>query len=121
MVVVSLANMNDRWGAIAAMLQLSDNGQQLQVLYVDQGYTGEWFARAVLQLVGAQVEVVKKKETGFSVLPKRWIVERTLSWLTQNRRLSKDYELLPEVSETMIYVAMIRLMLRRLTDKKLAA
>ncbi len=70
--------MNDRWGAIAAMLQLSDNGQQLQVLYVDQGYTGEWFARAVLQLVGAQVEVVKKKETGFSVLPKRWIVERTL-------------------------------------------
>ena len=55
------------------------------------------------------------------MLPKRWIVERTLSLLTQNRRLSKDYELLPEVSEAMIYVAMIRLMLRRLTNKKLAA
>ena len=103
MVVVSEANMNDRLGATAGMLQLSENGQQLQVLYVDQGYTGERFATTVFQLVGAKVDVVKKNETGFKVLPKRWIVERNLSWLGQNRRLSKDYELLPEVSETMIY------------------
>ena len=47
-------------------------------------------------------------------LPKRWIVERTFSWLTQNRRLSKDYERLPESSEAFIYVAMSRLMARRL-------
>jgi putative transposase len=47
-------------------------------------------------------------------LPKRWIVERTFSWLSQNRRLSKDYERLPESSETFIYVAMSRLMARRL-------
>lgn len=46
---------------------------------------------------------------------------RTLSWLAQNRRLSKDYELLPEVSETMIYIAMMRLMLRRLTANKSTA
>jgi len=47
-------------------------------------------------------------------LPKRWIVERTFSWLGQNRRLSKDYERLPETAETLIYVAMSRLMVRRL-------
>jgi putative transposase len=47
-------------------------------------------------------------------LPKRWIVERTFSWLSQNRRLSKDYERLPESSEAFIYVAMSRLMARRL-------
>ncbi len=52
---------------------------------------------------------------GFRVLPRRWVVERTFAWLGQNRRLSKEYERLPEISEAMIHVAMSRLMLRRLT------
>jgi putative transposase len=51
---------------------------------------------------------------GFQVLPKRWVVERTFSWIDQNRRMSKDYERLPETSEAFIYVAMTRLMIRRL-------
>jgi putative transposase len=50
---------------------------------------------------------------GFQVLPKRWVVERTFSWIDQNRRMSKDYERLPESSEAFIYVAMTRLMVRR--------
>jgi putative transposase len=73
-----------------------------------------------LQLVGANVDVIKRQNAEFKILPKRWIVERTFSWLAQNRRLSKDYEMLPEVSETMIYIAMVRLMLRRLTSNKIA-
>ena len=52
--------------------------------------------------------------TGFSVLPKRWIVERTFAWLGRYRRLSKDYEALPESSESVILIAMINLMSRRL-------
>jgi putative transposase len=51
---------------------------------------------------------------GFRVLPRRWVVERTIAWIDQNRRMSKDYERLPESAETFIYVAMSRLMLRRL-------
>jgi len=52
---------------------------------------------------------------GFQVLPRRWVVERTFSWIDKNRRMSKDYERLPESFEAFIYVAMSRLMLRRLT------
>ena len=51
---------------------------------------------------------------GFQVLPRRWVVERTFSWIDHNRRMSKDYERLPETSEAFIYVAMSRLMVRRL-------
>jgi putative transposase len=51
---------------------------------------------------------------GFVLLPKRWVVERTLGWLMHCRRLVRDYEVLPETSETFIYLAMIRIMVRRL-------
>ncbi len=51
---------------------------------------------------------------GFIVLPRRWVVERTFSWIGENRRMSKDYERLPESGEAFIYVAMTRLMARRL-------
>jgi putative transposase len=65
---------------------------------------------------GWQLEVVKRdrKVRGFEVLPKRWIVERTFGWLRRDRRLGKDYERKVQTSETLIEVAMIRLMLRRL-------
>ena len=65
---------------------------------------------------GWELQVVERNREaqGFKVLPKRWIVERTFSWLLRNRRLSKDYERMVQSSETFIEVAMIRLMLRRL-------
>jgi putative transposase len=55
------------------------------------------------------------RPSGFHVLPRRWVVERTLGWLGQSRRLAKDYEKKPSSSEAMIYITMIRLMLKRLT------
>lgn len=83
-------------------------------VFVDGGYTGtliEW----AKQMFGYTVEVVKRTEQHlFQVLPKRWIVERTLAWLNWSRRLSKDYELLHTTTETMIYVAFVHLLLRRL-------
>jgi putative transposase len=62
----------------------------------------------------ATVDVICRTEPGFHVLPKRWIVERTFAWWNQYHRLSKDYELLPEMSKSIIYAVMIRLMLKRL-------
>ena len=55
--------------------------------------------------------------SAFTVLPRRWVVERTFSWLGQNRRMSKDYERVPESSEAFVYVAMTRLMARRLARR----
>lgn len=57
---------------------------------------------------------IKKNTNSFEVLPWRWIVERTLAWISRNRRLSKDYEGLNNVSEAFIYLAMIKVMIRRL-------
>jgi putative transposase len=66
--------------------------------------------------IGCAIEIVKRSDdtSGFKVLPRRWVVERTLAWLGRYRRLSKDYEYHPQTSETMIYAAMTHLMLRRL-------
>ena len=63
-----------------------------------------------------KLEIVKRVEgkNGFHILPSRWIVERTLAWIGKFRRLSKDYEYLPQTSESMIYAAMVNIMVRRL-------
>lgn len=61
-----------------------------------------------------EVVLRKDQQKGFQVLPMRWLVERTFAWLSNCRRLSRDYEALPQSSETFIYLAMIRLMLKRL-------
>jgi putative transposase len=115
-VVVSEANGQDRVGAAAALMEESFDSSSLQLIWVDQGYSGQRFACAVANLCFAEVEVVKRTESEFKVLPRRWVVERTFGWLGRYRRLSKDYELLPEVSEAMIYGAMVRLMLSRLAS-----
>jgi putative transposase len=65
------------------------------------------------------LEVVERQPgtRGFSILPRRWVVERILSWISRNRRMSKDYERKVQTSETLIQVAMIRLLLARLGRK----
>jgi putative transposase len=89
---------------------------RLTKLWADAGYGGAplttwlaWFGGWVLEIVRGVVG-----QAGFHVEPKRWIVERTFGWLNYYRRLSKDYEELPETSEVMILIAMTHLMLRRL-------
>jgi putative transposase len=113
-VVVTEANLPERLGGAAVVMEAAEATENLVLIWVDQGFSGENFARVIQQLCAAKVEVICRTEVGFQVLPKRWIVERTFAWWNQYRRLSKDYELLPEMSESMIYTVMIRLMLKRL-------
>nr|WP_315862756.1 IS5 family transposase [Trichothermofontia sichuanensis] len=114
--LVSEANASERLGAVVVLHEAQPKLSRLEVVWVDQGYSGENFARAVQQVCGesVRVEVIERQSSGFEILPKRWIVERTFGWFNWFRRLSKDYELYTSMSEAMLYGALIRLMTGRL-------
>ena len=116
--VVTAANVPDRDGAKPLLEGLRHQFSRLRRLWADGAYTGELLAWvwALRPKRKVRFEIVKRPKgtKGFQVLPWRWIVERTFGWLGRYRRLSKDYEYLPHTSETMIRVAMIHLMVRRL-------
>lgn len=117
-VAVTAASVQDRDGARVLLKRLGGAGKKLRRIWVDGGYRGE-----LLEWVKARfkfiLEVVLRsdEQKGFVVLPRRWVVERTFAWLSNNRRLSKDYERLPETSEAFVQIAMMRLMLLRLKPK----
>lgn len=117
-VVVHAANVQDRDGARLALARLAGRFPRLRLVWADGGYAGALLGWAAATL-GLVVEIVAKPAgaTSFTVLPKRWIVERTFAWLGRCRRLSKDYEALPATSEAWIPVAMIHLMLKRLAPR----
>ena len=114
--LVTEANASERLGAIIVLDEAKEKLAKLNVIWVDQGYSGKNFANAVQHVCGEQVrvEVIERTAKTFEQHPKRWIVERTFGWLNRFRRLSKDYELYSEVSEAMIYGSLLRLMIRRL-------
>ena len=88
----------------------------IERIFADAGYQGPRVARAAAETGRWAVSVVKRNELHkFVVLPKRWIVERTLAWISRNRRLARDFERYARTVEAWIRLAMIRLMLRRLT------
>ncbi len=112
---VLTADIQDRDGAKILFSDITEQMPRLQLIWADGGYRGkliEWVAIHCLWIL----KIVKRsdQEKVFKVLPKRWIVERTFSWLNRNRRLSKDYERKIESSEAWIYLSMSILMLKRL-------
>lgn len=114
-VAVTSASVSDAAGARLLFGLWRGHCKKLRRIWVDGSYRGtllQWAAghlKAVLQSVLRDPHL-----KGFQLLPKRWIIERTFAWWGQSRRLSKDYEALTASSEAMIYIAMIRIMLRRL-------
>jgi transposase len=93
----------------------------LRKLYADGGYQGQRFQDALRQVMRKiDVEIVKRSDTakGFTVLPRRWVVERSIGWLNRCRRLAKDWECLNRTALAFLRWASIRLMLRKLCQKK---
>ncbi len=101
----------------------------LRRLWADAGYRGAALRRWITEGLGLSLEIVQRRSrwgwvrndvepepmpAGFEVIRRRWVVERTFAWICRNRRMSRDYEFLAQTTEALIYVTMIRLMLRRL-------
>ena len=116
MVLVHPANVQDRDGARTLFEKIRGRFPRLQLIWADGNYAGPKLGDWIKHACHWVLEIVKRsdKVTGFAVLPKRWIVERTFGWLNRSRRLSKDHERLTETSEAWVYAAMTQLMLRRL-------
>ncbi|MDY8110903.1 IS5 family transposase [Fulvimarina sp. 2208YS6-2-32] len=114
--VVHPANIQDRDGAPDVLRQVRTRYPWLRHVFADGGYAGKKL-RSRLQKHGTwTIEIVKRTEdmTGFVVLPRRWVVERTFAWLGRCRRLAKDFEKTVTSAEAWIHVAQIRLLTRRL-------
>lgn len=130
--MVHSADIRDADGAELVFEAVKEISRRLKKIWADMGYRGEGLRQSVVINTDWELEIVKKPSRwgwypedvepppmpAFTVLKRRWVVERTFAWLGRYRRLSKDYEYLPKSSETMIYLAMSGLMLRRLAIKE---
>jgi putative transposase len=119
LIVVTAASVQEANSTTLLGPKMQGRFPRLEKILVDGGYKEksiEWFLEHCKWIV----EVAKKREgaIGFEVIPLRWIVERTFGWYNHFRGLSKDYEYHPEISESMVYLASIRIMLRRLSRRK---
>jgi transposase len=117
--IIHAADIQDRDGGIVLMSALLGMFPFLLKLYADSGYQGPKFQQGLKQACRQiEVEIVKRSDPGkFVVLPKRWIVERTIGWLNRCRRLAKDWECLNRNALAFLRWASIRLMMRKLCQK----
>jgi putative transposase len=118
--VVHAANIQDYDGARQVLQQAPAKSNRLQKVIADGIYPKNGLVEWVKQQFRFILEIVTRDQAqkGFVVLPKRWIVERTFAWLGRNRILSKEYEHLTQTSESDVYIASIRMMLRRLDRRQ---
>ena len=117
--IVHPANIQDRDGGIELLKALGERFPLLAKLFADGAYQGPQFREGVAQLrPELSIEIVTRSDQvkGFVVLPKRWIVERTLAWLNRNRRLAKDFEHRIRYALAFVRLASIRLMVRKLCN-----
>ena len=114
--IVHPANVQDRDGAPALLASARDLVPWLRHVFADAGYAGDKLKGALKNRGEWTIEIIKRSDTakGFVLLPRRWVVERTLAWLNRNRRLAKDVERTIESAATWLYIASVKLMSRRL-------
>lgn len=117
-VVVTAATSDDRQGLVWLMKRYCASGvPRLRKIWVDGGYDAQWLGdwiRSLKRTHKVDLDVVEHTGKGFQVVPYRWVVERTFAWLLNDRRHSRDYEVLTASSEAMIQISMIRLLLKGL-------
>jgi len=114
--VVHPADIQDRDGAPLVLRELGALFPWLRYIFGDGGYAGEKLSGRLARMGAWTIEVVKRSDStkGFVVLPRRWVVERFLAWINRNRRLAKDCERSAETAVELIYIAAIKLLLRKL-------
>ncbi len=115
-VIVHSAGVQDRDGAALVIDRIRQRFNWLELIWADAGYNARQVEAALAKQPALRVEIVKRPDgmKGFIVLPRRWVAERTFSWLGRNRRLAKDYENLAHTLAAFITLACIQLALRRL-------
>jgi putative transposase len=112
-VVIQSASVQDRDGATEIIDKLMESWKKIIKIFADGGYRGK-LIDTVKSKFKITLEIIKRDELHtFKILPKRWIVERTFSWIDTNRRNSKNYERLDQTSEAMVHLSAIRIMLNR--------
>jgi len=114
------ANLQDRDGGIQLLTALADRFPLLAKLFADGAYQGPHFRQGIAKVRPQLVtEIITRRAQvkGFVVLPKRWIVERTLAWLNRCRRLAKDFENRTRYAVAFVHLASIRLMSRKLCNR----
>jgi putative transposase len=117
--IVHSAGIQDRDGGVLLFSTLFGRFPFLEKLFADSAYQGTIFATAIGAILpGLHIEIVKRSDRakGFVILPKRWIVERSIAWLNRCRRLAKDWENLNRTALAFLHFASIRLMLRKLCN-----
>lgn len=114
--MVHPADVQDRDGAGRLLKEARRRFPFIEKIFADAGYQGPKMAAVVAATGKWTIEIVKRNELHkFVILPKRWIVERTFAWISRNRRLARDFERYAATVEAFFHLAMIRIMLKRLT------
>lgn len=118
-VVVHSAGIQDRDGAALVFDKIHKSYPWLELVWADGGYNAHQVTDAVAKIPSLRLEIVKRNDdvSGFVVLPRRWVVERTFSWFGRNRRLAKDWENLADTLHAFVTVASIQIALRRLARR----
>jgi len=112
------ADIQDRDGAVPLLAEVGTLFLWLRHVFADSAYAGDKLKTTLAAMGKWTIEVVKRPDAakGFVLLPRRWVVERTLAWLNRNRRLAKDFEATIESAKAWIYITGVKLLSRRLAE-----
>src|SRR5690554_3786558 len=115
--LIHTADIQDRDGAPLLLAEIIHRFPWLRHLFADGGYAGDKLRDAVRSIGNWTIEIIKRSDAakGFEVLPRRWVVERTLAWLNRNRRLAKDFEQTVASATAWLFIASVQLFTRRIT------